>query len=68
MAYADRGDGIIRKCLCVHGLTHLGRDFDRLARMRDRYASCVLCRRVARATVEESAYYAIPQYVADWSR
>ena len=54
--------------LCVHGLTRLGRDFDRLARaMSDRYR--VVCPDVvgrgASDRLKNPAYYAIPQYVAD---
>jgi pimeloyl-ACP methyl ester carboxylesterase len=54
--------------LCVHGLTRLGRDFDRLARaMADRYR--VVCPDVVGRGfsdwLRDPAYYAIPQYVSD---
>ncbi len=69
MAYAEWGDEDNPEALlCVHGLTRLGRDFDRLARaMRDRYR--VVCPDVvgrgASDWLKNPAYYAIPQYVAD---
>jgi pimeloyl-ACP methyl ester carboxylesterase len=69
MAYAEWGDeDNPQVLLCVHGLTRLGRDFDRLARaMRDRYR--VVCPDVvgrgASDWLKNPAYYAIPQYVAD---
>lgn len=69
MAYAEWGDQDNPDVLlCVHGLTRLGRDFDRLARaMRDRYR--VVCPDVvgrgASDRLKNPAYYAIPQYVAD---
>jgi pimeloyl-ACP methyl ester carboxylesterase len=54
--------------LCVHGLTRMGRDFDRLARvMADRYR--VVCPDVVGRGLSDwlrsPSYYAIPQYVAD---
>lgn len=54
--------------LCVHGLTRLGRDFDRLAQsLSDRYR--VICPDVVGRGhsdwLRNPACYAIPQYVAD---
>jgi pimeloyl-ACP methyl ester carboxylesterase len=54
--------------LCVHGLTRMGRDFDRLARaMADRYR--VVCPDVAGRGhsdwLRDPLLYGIPQYVAD---
>jgi pimeloyl-ACP methyl ester carboxylesterase len=54
--------------LCVHGLTRMGRDFDRLARaMADRYR--VICPDVVGRGhsdwLRDPSLYAIPQYVAD---
>jgi pimeloyl-ACP methyl ester carboxylesterase len=69
MAYAEWGDPHNPNVLvCVHGLTRLGRDFDRLARaMRDRYR--VICPDVVGRghsdRLRNPAFYAVPQYVAD---
>jgi pimeloyl-ACP methyl ester carboxylesterase len=69
MAYAEWGDaGNPDVLMCVHGLTRMGRDFDRLARaMADRYR--VVCPDVvgrgASDWLREPAYYAVPQYVSD---
>jgi len=69
MAYTEWGDpGNPRVLVCVHGLTRLGRDFDRLARsLADR------CRVVCPDVVgrgrsdwlREPMYYVVAQYVAD---
>lgn len=69
MAYAEWGDPDNRRVLvCVHGLTRLGRDFDRLARaMADRYR--VVCPDVVGRGrsdwLREPMHYGVPQYVAD---
>lgn len=69
MAYTEWGDpSNPRVLLCVHGLTRLGRDFDRLARaLSDRYR--VVCPDVVGRGLSDwlrdPAYYAVPQYVAD---
>ncbi|MGE5714062.1 MAG: alpha/beta fold hydrolase [Betaproteobacteria bacterium] len=69
MAYAEFGDPRNPDVLvCVHGLTRLGRDFDRLARaMTDRYR--VICPDVVGRgrsdRLRNPAFYAVPQYVAD---
>lgn len=69
MAYTEWGDPANPEVLlCVHGLTRLGRDFDRLARaLSDRYR--VVCPDVVGRGLSdwlrEPAYYAVPQYVAD---
>lgn len=69
MAYAEWGDPSNQDVLvCVHGLTRLGRDFDRLARaMTDRYR--VICPDVVGRgrsdRLSNPAFYAVPQYVAD---
>ena len=69
MAYAEWGDPSNPDVLvCVHGLTRLGRDFDRLARaMTDRYR--VICPDVVGRgrsdRLRNPAFYAVPQYVAD---
>lgn len=69
MAYAEWGDQDNPNVLiCVHGLTRLGRDFDRLARaMTDRYR--VICPDVVGRGLSDRlrnpAFYAVPQYVAD---
>jgi pimeloyl-ACP methyl ester carboxylesterase len=69
MAYAEWGDPANPNVLvCVHGLTRLGRDFDRLARaMTDRYR--VICPDVVGRGrsdwLRNPAFYAVPQYVAD---
>jgi pimeloyl-ACP methyl ester carboxylesterase len=69
MAYAEWGDPHNPNVLvCVHGLTRLGRDFDRLARaLTDRYR--VICPDVVGRggsdRLRNPAYYAVAQYVAD---
>jgi pimeloyl-ACP methyl ester carboxylesterase len=69
MAYAEWGDPYNPNVLvCVHGLTRLGRDFDRLARaLMKRYR--VICPDVVGRGhsdwLRNPAYYAVPQYVAD---
>ena len=69
MAYAEWGDPANPRVLvCVHGLTRLGRDFDRLARaLSDRYR--VICPDVVGRgrsdRLREPMYYVVPQYVAD---
>ena len=57
-----------RVLICVHGLTRLGRDFDRLARaMAPEYR--VVCPDVVGRgrsdTLRDPAHYIVPQYVAD---
>lgn len=69
MAYVEWGDADNPDVLiCVHGLTRVGRDFDRLARvMADRYR--VVCPDiVGRGRSEwlrDPSGYVLPQYVAD---
>ncbi|HXF45896.1 MAG TPA: alpha/beta hydrolase [Burkholderiaceae bacterium] len=69
MAYAEYGDAANPHVLiCVHGLTRVGRDFQRLAlALADRYR--VVCPDVvgrgASDWLRDPAYYALPQYVAD---
>ncbi len=69
MAYTEWGDPNNPDVLvCVHGLTRLGRDFDRLARaLSDRYR--VICPDVVgrglSGRLRNPAYYAVPQYVSD---
>ena len=69
MAYVEWGDPDNPEVLmCVHGLTRMGRDFDRLARaMADRYR--VVCPDVVGRGLSdwlrEPAYYGIPQYASD---
>jgi pimeloyl-ACP methyl ester carboxylesterase len=69
MAYVEWGDPRSERVLvCVHGLTRVGRDFDRLARaMADRYR--VVCPDVAGRGASEwlrdPQFYGVPQYVAD---
>jgi pimeloyl-ACP methyl ester carboxylesterase len=69
MAYAEWGDARNPRVLvCVHGLTRLGRDFDRLARaLADRYR--VVCPDVVGRGrsdwLRQPAHYGVPQYVAD---
>jgi pimeloyl-ACP methyl ester carboxylesterase len=69
MAYAEWGDAHNpRVLLCVHGLTRLGRDFDRLARaMADHYR--VVCPDVVGRGrsdwLRDPLHYVVPQYVAD---
>ena len=69
MAYVEWGDDDNPRVLvCAHGLTRMGRDFDRLARaMADRYR--VVCPDVVgrghSEWLRDPAYYAIPQYASD---
>ena len=69
IVYAEWGDPANENVLiCAHGLTRMGRDFDRLARaMCDRYR--VVCPdmvgRGLSDRLRDPAYYVIPQYVAD---
>jgi pimeloyl-ACP methyl ester carboxylesterase len=68
-AYTEWGDrDNPRVVLCVHGLTRLGRDFDRLARaLADDYR--VVCPDVVGRGrsdwLRDPAFYTVPQYVAD---
>ncbi len=69
MAYVEWGDPRNERVLvCVHGLTRVGRDFDRLAQaLSGRYR--VVCPDVvgrgASDRLRDPAFYGIPQYVAD---
>jgi pimeloyl-ACP methyl ester carboxylesterase len=69
MAYVEWGDADNpRVLLCAHGLTRMGRDFDRLARaMADRFR--VVCPDVVgrghSEWLRDPAFYAIPQYASD---
>ncbi len=69
MAYTEWGDPHNpRVLICVHGLTRLGRDFDRLARaLLDLYR--VVCPDVVGRGrsdwLREPKLYGVPQYVAD---
>jgi len=69
MAYAEWGDPHNPRVLvCVHGLTRLGRDFDRLARaLADQYR--VVCPDVVGRGrsdwLREPMHYVVPQYVTD---
>ena len=69
MAYAEWGDPHNPRVLvCVHGLTRLGRDFDRLARaLCDRLR--VVCPDVVGRGrsdwLRDPMHYGVPQYVAD---
>ena len=69
MAWTEWGDPANPRVLvCVHGLTRVGRDFDRLARaLADRYR--VVCPDVVGRGhsdwLRAPQYYAVPQYVAD---
>jgi pimeloyl-ACP methyl ester carboxylesterase len=69
MGYTEWGDrGNPRVLVCVHGLTRLGRDFDRLARaLADRYR--VVCPDVVGRGrsdwLRNPMHYGVPQYVAD---
>ena len=69
MGYTEWGDADNpRVLICVHGLTRLGRDFDRLARaMAPEYR--VVCPDVVGRgrsdTLRDPAHYIVPQYVAD---
>lgn len=69
MAYTEWGDpGNANVLLCVHGLTRVGRDFDRLARaMFDRYR--VVCPDVAGRGasdwLRDPRHYHVGQYASD---
>jgi pimeloyl-ACP methyl ester carboxylesterase len=69
MAYAEWGDASNPRVLvCAHGLTRLGRDFDRIARaLSDRFR--VVCPDVvgrgASDWLRDPKYYVVPQYVTD---
>mgnify|MGYP001187260582 CR=1 FL=1 len=69
MAYREWGDPANSRVLvCVHGLTRVGNDFDRLARtLCDDYR--VVCPDVVGRGesdwLRDPRYYAVPQYVAD---
>jgi pimeloyl-ACP methyl ester carboxylesterase len=69
MAYVEWGAADNPRVLvCVHGLTRVGRDFDRLAqRLANRYR--VVCPDVVGRGgsdwLRDPSYYAVPQYVAD---
>jgi pimeloyl-ACP methyl ester carboxylesterase len=69
MAYTEWGDpDNARVLVCAHGLTRLGRDFDRLARaLSGRYR--VVCPDVVGRGrsdwLRDPAHYVVPQYVTD---
>lgn len=69
MAYTEWGDAANPRVLvCVHGLTRMGRDFDRLARaLADEWR--VVCPDVVGRgfsdRLRDPNFYAVPQYVAD---
>jgi pimeloyl-ACP methyl ester carboxylesterase len=69
MAYVEWGDAHNPRVLvCAHGLTRVGRDFDRLARaLADHYR--VVCPDVVGRGrsdwLREPIHYVVPQYVAD---
>jgi pimeloyl-ACP methyl ester carboxylesterase len=69
MAWTEWGDADNPRVLvCVHGLTRLGRDFDRLARaLADRYR--VVCPDIVGRgnsdRLRDPRHYHVPQYVAD---
>jgi pimeloyl-ACP methyl ester carboxylesterase len=69
MAYTEWGDPDDRRVLvCVHGLTRLGRDFDRLARALAAHRRVVCPDVVGRGRsdwLRDPEYYVVPQYVAD---
>jgi pimeloyl-ACP methyl ester carboxylesterase len=69
MAYVEWGDPHNPRLLvCVHGLTRLGRDFDRLARALAEHYRVVCPDVVGRGRsdwLREPMHYAVPQYVAD---
>jgi len=57
-----------RVLICVHGLTRLGRDFDRLARALSSDYRVICPDVVGRGrsdTLRDPAHYVVPQYVAD---
>jgi pimeloyl-ACP methyl ester carboxylesterase len=69
VAYVEWGDAHNpRVLICAHGLTRLGRDFDRLARaLADHYR--VICPDIVGRGrsdwLRDPMYYVVPQYVAD---
>ena len=69
MAYAEWGDpGNPRVLLCLHGLTRVGRDFDRLARAMASHYRVVCPDVVGRGRsdwLRDPQHYVIPQYVSD---
>lgn len=69
MAYLEWGDPRNHDVLiCVHGLTRSGRDFDDLARVLAEHYRVVcpdLAGRGESDWLPDSAYYRIPQYLAD---
>jgi pimeloyl-ACP methyl ester carboxylesterase len=69
MAYAEWGDpGNPRVLLCLHGLTRVGRDFDRLARAMAPHYRVVCPDVVGRGRsdwLRDPNYYVVPQYVSD---
>lgn len=69
MAYAEWGTANNpRVLICVHGLTRLGRDFDRLARALSREYRVICPDVVGRGRsdfLRNPMHYGIPQYVAD---
>jgi pimeloyl-ACP methyl ester carboxylesterase len=68
-AYMEWGDPHNPRVLvCVHGLTRLGRDFDRLARALAEHYRVVCPDVVGRGRsdwLREPIHYVVPQYVAD---
>ena len=69
MAYVEWGDAHNpRVLICVHGLTRLGRDFDRLAQALAEHYRVVCPDVVGRGRsdwLREPMHYTVPQYVAD---
>jgi pimeloyl-ACP methyl ester carboxylesterase len=69
MAYAEWGaPDNPRVLVCVHGLTRVGRDFDRLARALASHYRVVCPDVVGRGRsdwLRDPNYYVVPQYVAD---
>ena len=69
MAYTEWGAAENRRVvICVHGLTRLGRDFDRLARvlMTDYRVVCPdVVGRGRSDTLRNPMHYGVPQYAAD---
>ena len=69
MAYTEWGaSDNPRVLVCVHGLTRLGRDFDRLARALSASYRVVCPDVVGRGAsdrLRNPAFYVVPQYVAD---
>lgn len=69
MAYAEWGDASNPRVLvCVHGLTRMGRDFDRLARALAEEWRVVCPDVVGRGfsdRLRDPNFYGVPQYVAD---